>query len=163
MKTLIQKRYAKFVTGISALFKQTILLLGQAFNSETYFQSKNVSDAFIEDKSKLKEILRDQSDSLNDLNYQSNSLNDLNNQSDSINDLNNQSDSMNDLNNQYLFDSHFEEKNKNVNAKQRPKPLFTGLNKGATGINFSNSRQNQHQQLFKGGSLQHHPRGRDRF
>lgn len=133
MKTLIQKRYAKFVTGISALFKQTILLLGQAFNSATYFQSKNVSDAFIEDKSKLKEILRYQSDSLND------------------------------LNNQYLFDSHFEEKNKNVNAKQRPKPLFTGLNKGATGINFSNSRQNQHQQLFKGGSLQHHLRGRDRF
>ena len=153
MKTLIQKRYAKFVTGISALFKQTILLLGQAFNSATYFQSKNVSDAFIEDKSKLKEILRDQSDSLNDLNYQS----------DSLNDLNNQSDSMNDLNNQYLFDSHFEEKNKNVNAKQRPKPLFTGLNKGATGINFSNSRQNQHQQLFKGGLLQHHLRGRDRF
>ena len=83
---------------VSALFKQSILLLAQACNGTSYFRRKNILGTLINGKSKVKEILKEQSDSLND------------------------------FSNQYVFGSYFEnEFSKSVTAKQRSKSLFTGL------------------------------------
>ena len=131
------------VIAISALFEQSILLLGQAFNSTSYFRRKNILETLIDGKTKVKEILRDQSDL------------------------------MNDPNNRYLFGEHFEnEFSKNITAKQKSKALFTGL-KPKSGyvtkafptntntlfhtkfpINYTQQRP------FRGSPLQHRPRGR---
>ena len=48
-----------FDIKFSAPFGQTILPLGKAFDSTTYFQRKNILYALIEGKSKIKEIYRD--------------------------------------------------------------------------------------------------------
>ena len=43
--------------AVSSLFEQSILLLGQVFNTTSYFRRKNVQETLIDDKSKVKEIL----------------------------------------------------------------------------------------------------------
>ena len=48
-----------FAIKFSAPFGQTILPLGKAFDSTTYFREKNILYALIEGKSKVKEIFRD--------------------------------------------------------------------------------------------------------
>ena len=86
--------------AVSSLFEQSILLLGKAFITTSYFRRKNVFEILIDGKSKVKEILREQSDSLND------------------------------ASNQFLFGEHFEnEFSKSVNAKQKSKAQFTSLQK----------------------------------
>ena len=88
------------VLAVSFLFEQSIPLLGQAFNTTSYFRRENFLETLIDDKSKVKEILREQSDCLND------------------------------PSSQFLFGEHFEnEFSKSVDVKQKPKSLFTGLQK----------------------------------
>ena len=78
------------VLAVIPLFKQSILLLGQVFNTNSYVRRRNVLQTLNDGKSKRKDVLRDQSYCLKD------------------------------VNNQFLFGEHFEdESSKNVNAKQK--------------------------------------------
>ena len=47
------------MTAISSLFKETMLLIGQAFHSVTYYRRQNILSTLIDNPSKVKEILRD--------------------------------------------------------------------------------------------------------
>lgn len=76
--------------AVISLFKQSIPLLGQVFNTNSYVRRRNVLQTLNDGKSKRKDVLRDQSYCLKD------------------------------VNNQFLFGEHFEdESSKSVNAKQK--------------------------------------------
>ena len=83
---------------IASLFEQTILLVGQAFNSVTYQRRINVLNTLRDNSVKVKEILKEAM-----LNLDA-------------------------TDNDYLFGEKFEEQlSKITSAKQKSKAIFTGL------------------------------------
>ena len=133
------------VLSVPFLFEQSILLLGQVFNTTSYFQRKNVLKTHIDGKFKVKEILIEQPDCLN---YTSN---------------------------QFLLGECFEnEFSENVNAKKKVQDTFHWLTKAEsknklcyqthsckhqTQITFSGLAYYQ-QQPLQGCPLQRRPRCR---
>lgn len=121
-------------------------MLGQVFNTTSYFQRKNVIETLIDSKSKVKDTLGEQFGCLNG------------------------------ASNQILFAEHFEnEFSKSAYAKQNPnKASFAGLQKQWTKANYITKSMNvntrstynfpgltyHQQQPIKGRSLQHCLTGR---
>ena len=119
---------------ISALFEQSISFLCQAFNSTSYHRRKSILETLIDGKTKVRDILKEQSQLLNN------------------------------VDNKYLFGPHFEsEFTKAVTAKQKSKPLFTGLKKNSNynpGTSTNRSPNQFSAPPFRGSSLSRSSRGR---
>ena len=94
------------LTMVSNLFEQTMLLVGQAFQSITYYRRHNILSTLIDNPSKVKEILK------------------------------NADATLDGADNIYLFGDKFEVKLlKDTNAKQKSKLLFSGLQRSKSSNN----------------------------
>ena len=131
-KNLIPENEEEAAAGhhdIALVFEQTILLIGQAFNSLAYQRRLNILSTLIDNNTRVKEILKEQTLEI-----------------DSID-------------NTYLFGDKFEERLSKVStAKQKPKSLFTGLHwqKKQDSMDRQPFRQiplPQHQQMGTGQRL----------
>ena len=106
------------VIMISRIFDQAVLLVGQVYNLVVYQRRLNILSALIGNKTKVKEILKEESLKLDD------------------------------VDNSYLFRDHLQEKFvKITSALQKPKLLFTGLQKKPTFAYSSTSSANNYLQL----------------
>ena len=102
------------MTAISSLFEQTMLLIGQAFHSVTYYRRQNILCTLIDNPSKVKEILRDPDMALDN------------------------------ISNTCLFGDKFEEKLlKDSTAKQKSKLIFSGLQRKSANNSSGTSYNNQ--------------------
>ena len=96
------------LTMVSNLFEQTMLFVGQTFQSITYYRRHNILSTLIDNPSKVKEILK------------------------------NADATLDGADNIYLFGDKFEEKLlKDTNAKQKSKLLFSGLQRSKSSNNTS--------------------------
>ena len=128
------------LTMVSNLFEQTMLLVGQTFQSITYYRRHNILSTLIDNPSKVKEILK------------------------------NADATLDGADNIYLFGDKFEEKLlKDTNAKQKSKLLFSGLQRSKSSNNTSgtsysgNPSYTSYNQPFRGSPLPRTNGGRGHF